>query len=358
VRFIATLLGVLLLAPAAQAGPTVSVRVEGQSATLLERTTVTLGDGTDPSTGCPAASAAAAIEAGTRGNWDRQRFTQTILGERHAFENADYWAEWIGRGGGYVFGGGICDDILRDGDELVMLVDRSPAGQSTVFPLAVEGLPSAVHPFETVTVVVVEYRNPMGVVGGGTRTPVAGAQVAGGGASATTDADGRATLRFTADAEFTVKATRPGNAPSAGLPVAVRATGGTCSDCGPIVDRTRPLSRLTGIANGQRFRAGRGPRTLSGTVTDVSRLHAVKLRLTRRDRGRCWTFSGRSERFRRVRCGRGSWFRIGSEPRFSYLLPARPPRGRYVLDVKAIDAAFNREEQLDTGRNRVVFRVR
>jgi hypothetical protein len=347
-------LGVLLLAPAAQAGPTVSVRVEGQNATLLERTTVTLGDGTEPHTGCPAASAAAAIEAGTQGNWDRQQFTQTILGERHAFANADYWAEWIGRGEGYVYGGGICTDILRDGDELLMLVDRSPPpeNRATVFPLAVEGLPARVGTDQAVTVTVVEYRGAM--PGEGVRTPVEGARIAGGGLSAVTGADGRAALTFAAPGELTVKATRPGNAPSAALPVSVSA--------GPVApaarDTRRPVARISGIANGNRYRAGRGPRTLTGTVTDESPLHSVKLRLTRRAGGRCSTYSTRAERFRPARCGRGTSYRIGDRPRFSYLLPARLPRGRYVLDVKAVDRAFNRDETLQRGRNRVVFEVR
>lgn len=346
------LAALLLLAPAAHAGPTVSVRVEGQSATLLERTSVTLGDATEPHTGCPGASAAAAIEAATQGNWDRKQLTQTILGETHAFANADYWGEWIGRGGGYVYGGGICTDILREGDELLMLVDRSPppANRPTVFPLAVEGLPAAVQIGAPVTVTVVEYRTATGAPGEGTRTPVADARIAG----ATTGPDGRVTLTFPTAGTVTVKATRAGNAPSAALPVAV----GTAPVAPAVRDTARPVARITGIANGQRYRAGRGPRTLTGTVTDASALHSVKLRLSRRAGGRCSNYSSRSERFRPARCGRGTWFRIGDAPRFSYLLPARLRRGRYTLDVKAVDAAFNRDDAPQRGRNRVVFEVR
>ena len=43
-----------------------------------------------------------------------------------------------------------------------------------------------------------------------------------------------------------------------------------------------------------------------------------------------------------MRCGRGSFFRIGDRADWSYLLPKRLGRGRYVLEVKAIDGAFNR----------------
>ena len=43
-----------------------------------------------------------------------------------------------------------------------------------------------------------------------------------------------------------------------------------------------------------------------------------------------------------MRCGRGSFLRIGDRADWSYLLPKRLGRGRYVLEVKAIDGAFNR----------------
>ena len=44
----------------------------------------------------------------------------------------------------------------------------------------------------------------------------------------------------------------------------------------------------------------------------------------------------------RLRCGRGWFLRIGDRADWSYLLPARLGRGRYVLEVKATDGAFNR----------------
>jgi hypothetical protein len=84
---------------------------------------------------------------------------------------------------------------------------------------------------------------------------------------------------------------------------------------------------------------------------------AVKLRLTRRHRGRCWYFSPKSDGFRRTRCGRAFAFRIGDRADWSYLLPESLGPGRYVLDVVAIDRAFNRDA-LARGRSRVVFTVR
>jgi hypothetical protein len=86
----------------------------------------------------------------------------------------------------------------------------------------------------------------------------------------------------------------------------------------------------------------------------------VKLRLTRDDNGRCAYFSGRKERFVASRCGatHGFWFAIGDRADWSYLLPSRLPRGRYVLDVNAIDKAYNRDDRRRRGGNRVVFEVR
>ena len=88
-------------------------------------------------------------------------------------------------------------------------------------------------------------------------------------------------------------------------------------------------------------------------TSDPSGLQAVKLKLTRRVGRKCSYFSGSRERFRRVRCGRGSFFKIGDRAEWSYLLPKRLGRGRYVLEAKAIDGAFNRGAV-----TRVRFRVR
>jgi hypothetical protein len=92
----------------------------------------------------------------------------------------------------------------------------------------------------------------------------------------------------------------------------------------------------------------------------VSGLHAVKLRLTRTDGETCSTWSRSKERFVPRRCGaaNGYWFVIGTQPDWEYQLAERLPRGRYVLDVNAIDKAFNRDDQRRRGENRAVFTVR
>jgi hypothetical protein len=122
-------------------------------------------------------------------------------------------------------------------------------------------------------------------------------------------------------------------------------------------DRTAPQASILGIASGTAFTLARFPRELRGTVApDASGLHAVKLRITRRHRGRCWYFSPKADGFRRTRCGRAFYFGIGDRADWSFLLP-RALRGRFVVDVIAIDRAFNRDS-LARGRNRVVFTVR
>jgi hypothetical protein len=83
----------------------------------------------------------------------------------------------------------------------------------------------------------------------------------------------------------------------------------------------------------------------------------VQLSLRRRAGRRCSQWSGRSERFVGKSCGRKTFFDAGSGPKWSYLLPAPLPRGRYVLDVKAVDRAGNSQGRLVRGRTRVVFEV-
>ncbi len=338
-------LALLVAAPAAFAGPTVTVRVEGQGGTLLERSRVTLPDQAASGNPCAANTAGAALQEGTRGNWDHQEFTQTILGETHKFDANDYWAEWVDRGAGYKRGGGLCNDTLADGDELLMLTDVSPPPDyaPTVFPLDLEGVPAQATRGDEVTVTVVEYRSATGNTGEGDRTPVAGAQVSGAGATATTGADGKATLRVGQDGSFTLKAVRQGNAPSAAEPLIVTATPQPAATApGAGRDRTGPVTSIA-LRDGATFSRRHAPRLLRGSVgADPSGLRVAKLRLIRRSGGRCSYYSGRRERFVGTRCGRGSFFGVGNTASFSYQLASRLPRGAYTLEAKAVDGAFNR----------------
>jgi hypothetical protein len=283
-----------------------------------------------------------ALDIATGANWDRQPFTQTILGETHDNTPDDFWAEWIGSGSGYVPGAlGVCDDVLKDGDEALMYATRfvTPA---THFPLSLEGLPAAVEAGKPVSVTVVAYETQdfMNV----TRTPVAGATVSGGGASAVTTANGTAVLSFAQPGEAVLKASKPGSVISAGKRVTVTAPGAAPPPTGapPANDTAAPTARLAGVRNGQVFSRKRAPRTLRGTVSaDPSGIKSVRLSILRRKRGKCWAFDGDSERFKRHRCGGSRSFRIGDRAEWSYLLPRRLPRGRYTIRVVAIDNAGN-----------------
>lgn len=341
----------LLLAPAAWAGPTVTVRIVGENATLLERT-VTLTDTPPPVSGCEANDAGNAIEVATGGNWDRDPFTETILGETHDFTHRDFWAEWINRGNGYVAGNGVCNDTLGAGDELLMVADvAGPNFEPTRAPLDVEGVPRQALRGSAITVTVVEYwveATPMTF--DVRRRPVGGALVQAGSASAVTDDGGRAALVLSEPGTVALRATRPGNAPATTDLIQV----GDVAPAPSAPDTTAPTTNILGIRNGQRFTRRRAPRELKGTVSaDESGLWAVKIRLTRRHRGTCWYFSGSREQFLKRTCGKAYAFKVGDETAWSYLLPSRLPRGRYVLETYAIDNAFNRGAE-----RRVVFRVR
>jgi hypothetical protein len=216
---------------------------------------------------------------------------------------------------------------------------------------------------------------------------VAGATVAG----ATTDANGIANVTFTTPGAVSLKAEKPGairsNAVTVNVVAAAGAGGGVApapapepapapapaaptapSGSAPPADATRPVVKVAGLRDKQRFKRSRAPRELKGSVVDEGGVRQVKLRLVRR-RGekvrrpqsrrtrvvkRCSTFSGSRERFRPIRCGGpGSWFAVGDTADWSYLMPARLGRGRYVLSVKATDTAGNASSV-----QRLRFRVR
>jgi hypothetical protein len=364
----AALVAALAAAPALAAGPTVKVRVEGENGTLLERTQVTLdGSGVPGNSGCDGRSAGAAVEAGTHGNWDRAPggFTTTVEGESHDYSRSDYWAEWLDTGSGYKRGGGLCTDELSDGDEVLLLVDMPPYGEgsTTEVPLSLAGVPAQAQQGDAVTVTVLGARttSQYGDPGDGANAPVAGATVSGGATPVTTGADGRATVQLAQAGDVVHKAAKPGDVPSAAELVHVAAPGAVPAPQGAIPaarDTTAPAATLRGIRNGHRYARRHAPRTIRGSVTpDPSGLRAVKLSLTRTLGGHCSIYSPTRERFRPSHCGRRTYFRIGDREAFSYLLPSRLGRGRYVLDAVAIDTAGNRDP-VHRGRNRAVFTVR
>jgi hypothetical protein len=377
----------LMCTSVALAGPTVTVRVEGESSTLLPLTTVTLS-APEPVSGCPANSVAAAINLAANGNWDHGEsnngggnFTQTILGETHAFtHSSDTWAEWVD----YKWGGGICSDLLGNGDEVLMVADHEPEPffAPTVLPLVVTGAPASIQVGTPFTLQVSEIHTPTGAfakLGDGTPKPAEGATVSGVGATAaTTGASGAAAITLTNAGSIRLQATKVGDAPSAPFVVCVHnGNDGTCGTQPPSVSSTGQthasggvsgfssspytgpnavVAKATGLIDGHVYSRRHAPRVLTGSVLAHTMVTSVSIELHRSYRGRCYAYDGTRERFTRARCGRGRFFRVSTKPSFSYLLPFSLPAGRYVFDIKAMDAAGN-HTTLARGTSRIVFYV-
>jgi hypothetical protein len=117
------------------------------------------------------------------------------------------------------------------------------------------------------------------------------------------------------------------------------------------------VAKATGLIDGHVYSRRHAPRVLTGSVLAHATVSSVSIRLRRSYRGRCHAYDGIRERFLTARCGHGSFFRISTEPSFTYLLPSALPAGRYVLDIEAVDSAGN-HATLARGTSRIVFYVR
>ena len=352
---------VLVLAPSALAA-NVSVRVEGTGDTLVPRTVVTTGAGSftkdgDPSHSCPRASAGGALEAVTAGDWGGTWASfgdyevKTIKGETHTSPSGapegEYWSYWLNYG---FASAGVCGTTAQEGDEILLFPSCFGDSCTDPTPLRITSAPASAAPGRAFDVRVVQYSLSSGSP---TAEPAAGATVSAGGRSFTAGADGVA--RVTADRGLVgVRATKANHIRSATEPVCVDCGSVPGGGAGPAANDTVAPATALALKSGAVFSRRRAPRTLRGTVaSDPSGLLAVKLRLRRQVGRKCSYFSGSRERFRRARCGRGSFFKIGDRADWSYLLPKRLGKGRYVLEAKAIDRAFNRGAV-----TRVRFRVR
>lgn len=337
----------LTAAPAlAAAGPTVTIRIEGQDATLLARTQVATSTDPVPVSGCPGTSVAGAIEVATHGNWDHANggFTSSILGETHDFSNNDYWSSWLS----FKVGNGICSDMLSPGDDVVIMANFS--GPPPDYPplrnvSRLDGVPGSVERNVPFTVTVIEsVPDAMGSPGTGTPTPAQGATVSGGGASATTNAAGRATLSLPTDGTVDLKATLASGSRTETEPVCVHDAGdGGCSTVAssPPPPHRALASSITGLHDGLVFSVRRAPRLLSGTVDPgTDGLDRVRLRLRRRIGGRCTFYSVKTERWLRRPCdAAGLAYTISTRPSWSYLLPSRLGPGHYRLTALAVDGS-------------------
>lgn len=335
---------------------------------------------------CTRTSAAGALEIATAGDWGGgwSAFgysVKRIRGETHDFTTSDFFSLWINN---EVADEGVCGmtSELEQGDSVLFFVARylddpaiSDCSNEPVLPLGLTA-PKLVQPSVPFDVSVVQYSTKA------VASPVAGATVVDGDVDVgVTNAAGVATITLRTGGPRTLKATKPGRVRSAAeLVCATTGADGLCASatatpepipaqqacasngCGTR-DLSAPTANIRSIADGRRFVRGFGPRELRVDVDpDPSGLPTVKLRLTSSDHGRCSYFSGKSERFvvtgrGRCRASDGFWFAVGNRQQTSYLLPARLPRGRYVLDANAIDKAYDRDGQRRRGANRVVFHV-
>ncbi|MGC2373302.1 MAG: DUF4430 domain-containing protein [Solirubrobacteraceae bacterium] len=386
----ALLLGVLLclLVPSAAvaASPaSVSVRVEGLTEakvlpTLVTTTTTPVVKDDNSADSCSGTSALGALELATAGNWSgpwEAKFNQysiaSIAGETHEFEEgapANYfWSFWLNNKFSEV---GACEAELQPGDQVLFFPScfgsACPTPEPT--PLAIEA-PASANTGETVTVTVKQYN------ASGEASPAVGADVGGGGTGAIADAQGHATLKFFGDATYTLRASagaeRPPGIRTEATICVHEGNDGTCGT--PLVNKgdlpappgssvphvTEP-SALRAAAGGARdghvYSRRKAPRVLSGKVTSKSSVTSISIRLRRSYRHRCWAYNGALERFVKARCGRGAFFKVRSGgSSFSYLLPSRLARGRYVFDIEASDTA-GEHTALHRGTSSVVFYVR
>ena len=199
------------------------------------------------------------------------------------------------------------------------------------------------------------------VTDGKSGLPVGGAQVG----NTTSRLDGRARVVFDSPGQKTLKAEATNSIRSNRLSICVAppdsaACAGTSQPSGgegPASDLIAPLIRISSPRNGKRYR--RGPRLLRGTASDGGGVRTIKLALRRSGRRKgCSWWSGSRERFVRGGCGKASFFSIDGVASWSYLMPKRRARGRYRLDVTAVDRAGNTASEFRRGRNRVSFQVR
>jgi hypothetical protein len=175
--------------------------------------------------------------------------------------------------------------------------------------------------------------------------------VAAGGQTATTGADGRATLTLATPGPVTIAATKAGRVRTAAVTCVTSGADGSCGTqlppgtplgTGAQSDTSAPVATFAGLPDGKVFSRRRAPRELRGSVApDPSGLKSVRLSIVRKVGKRCWAFDGARERFKRHRCGGTRSFRLGDRADWSYLLPRKLRTGRYTIKVVAIDKAGN-----------------
>jgi hypothetical protein len=382
----------LCATPALAAPVTVNVRVEGTTHTIFEGPVTTdshLVDGGDGSGShvcdgtnmganpSPGPTQTGALDDAARtngftwfGTWDeftsgyQDFFIHKIGGDSDS--GSTFWnlvRNWTG------LQTGGCQQQVQNGDDLLFaLTGFDPNPPFATWPLLeLRGAPSTAPVNQSFTVHVLQHDGS-----GSPATDASGATVDG----QTTGADGTASISFDSPGVQHLKAERSGSIRSNGETVCVYVPGS--GDCGTdksqpadgsqsaptpgpapaVKDTTPPVIHVLSPQSGKTY--ANGPRVLSGTIDETGGVAQVFLRLRATDGGnltsasRCRWFSGKRGVFthRTVPCSKARFFRVGSDTRFSYLLPARLRKGKYVLDVKVLDRAYN------AGRSSVPFGVK
>lgn len=405
--FLLGVLGSLLASSTAHAGApaTVTVRVEGLTETKVPSTLVTtaatpiVASGEPAANACPGNSALGALDTASSGKWSGTWYggeskgetfeglgysVESIDGESHLFEkgsNANYyWSFWFNDE--LQEEHGLCEVSMVNGDRVLMFVEcAGSACPPNPTPLEIEA-PAAADVGEEVPVTVKQYNAK------GEASPAVGANVIGGGAGASTDSQGHATLKFFAAGTYMLSVSGAPSGPPAvrteaticvhngndgtcgtsvpkACPVAAGAGTGECGGQGPTqIFKSPPVDDtdtavVGGVKSGRVYARRHAPRLLSGVieVPAAGTLKDVRISLERRVGKRCFVFSGVKETFVRARCGMTRFFSVGASESFSYLLPSSLPAGRYVYDVEAIDDA-GKATKLVPGVSHVVFYVK
>lgn len=392
------LCALVLCAPGARAsGPaTVTVRAVGLNDTsVLPLSTVTTNEtrvsaAGHPEDTCSGTSALGALQLASDGQWTGKWYGSSYLveGIREAIlTTPEYWSFWLNNR--YQESAGLCETQLANGDQILLFPECFPEkgeceGQAKPpRVLAIEIAP-IVEAKQPVPVRVVAYPNPNAhEPANGEPMPVEGASIVDSEGQTLTDEDGHATLTFSLDSTFTLRATGPegegipaeatvcvheGNDGACGTPAISKFTfeappSSTVTNTGqqttPSVSSQKGIAlSATGVLQGHHYPRSRAPRVLSGAVFSSSTITSLSLRLQRAYGKRCFDYNGARESFQRERCSRqASFFKIkhnGSS--FSYLLPRRLPPGRYLLELKATDSSGDRTE-LVRGSTQITFYV-
>jgi hypothetical protein len=371
-------LSAAVLLPSQSASPawaseptTVSVRVEGESQTLLRQTSVTttptaVFKGTEADS-CPGTNAIGALSLATEGEWEgkweggganKGRFeglgyaVETIDGETHAAGGSGHWKLWINN---MASAESLCEAELSAGDQIVLFPCEEAAKECPT-PLIVQA-PTTANVDETVNVTVSQY-NPEGEV-----EPAVGADVSGGGVTAKpTEIEGHTTMQFAGDGTYTLHVDGSGEqrpsvrtemnicvheyddgtcgTPTPQTPKLTINPGGPCIGCTSPATPVALSTKIAGIKNGHRYSRRAAPRILRGSVSvSGATLQEVQIRLQRKYKGHCFDYSGRKEEFVRAKCSAAPFFSIGARRSFGYLLPWRLPAGRYLYALRALGGA-------------------